>query len=83
VAGSRTKDGRAIVANDMHLMLTAPGIWYRVRLEWPQHELEGLSLPGVPLIIQGSNGYVAWAFTNLTADLSDLIVVAAFLDEFN
>ena len=75
VAGSRTNDGRAIVANDMHLMLTAPGIWYRVRLEWPQHELEGLSLPGVPLIIQGSNGYVAWAFTNLTADLSDLIVV--------
>ncbi|MFM1868828.1 MAG: penicillin acylase [Planctomycetota bacterium] len=75
VAGSRTKDGRAIVANDMHLMLTAPGIWYRVRLEWPQHELEGLSLPGVPLVIQGSNGLVAWAFTNLTADLSDLIVV--------
>lgn len=77
VAGSRTKDGRAIVANDMHLMLTAPGIWYRVRLLWPEHTLEGLSLPGVPLIVQGTNGHVAWAFTNLTADLADLIVVEA------
>ena len=77
VAGSRTKDGRAIVANDMHLMLTAPGIWYRVRLEWPAHELEGLSLPGVPLIIQGTNGHVAWAFTNLTADLADLVAIEA------
>lgn len=75
VAGTRTKDGRAIVANDMHLMLTAPGIWYRVHLEWPEHRLEGLSLPGVPLIVQGTNGHVAWAFTNLTADLADLVIV--------
>ncbi|MFM7259076.1 MAG: penicillin acylase family protein, partial [bacterium] len=75
VAGTRTKDGRAIVANDMHLMLTAPGIWYRVRLAWPGHDLEGLSLPGVPLIVQGTNGHVAWAFTNLTADLADLVIV--------
>ncbi len=75
VAGTRTKDGRAIVANDMHLMLTAPGIWYRVRLEWPEHRLEGLSLPGVPLIVQGTNGHVAWAFTNLTADLADLVII--------
>ncbi|MCE2885412.1 MAG: penicillin acylase family protein [Planctomycetaceae bacterium] len=75
VAGTRTKDGRAIVANDMHLMLMAPGIWYRVRLEWPEHLLEGLSLPGVPLIVQGTNGHVAWAFTNLTADLADLVII--------
>ena len=82
VAGSRTKDGRAIVGNDMHLALMAPGIWYRVRLVWSEptaasstKELTGLSLPGVPLIVQGTNGHVAWAFTNLTADLSDLIVV--------
>ena len=75
IAGSRTHDGRAVVANDMHLALTAPGIWYRVCLEWPGHQLIGLSLPGVPLIVQGTNGRVAWGFTNLTADLSDLVIV--------
>ena len=75
VAGSRTKDHRAIVGNDMHLGLTAPGIWYRVVLEWPGARLAGLSLPGVPLIVQGTNGHVAWGFTNLTADLADLILV--------
>lgn len=81
IAGSRTTDGRAIVANDMHLMLTAPGIWYRIRLEWPAHQLEGLSLPGVPLIIQGTNGHVAWAFTNLTADLADLVAIEVDPDD--
>lgn len=75
IAGTRTKDGRAIVGNDMHLMLMAPGIWYRVRMCWPGAELTGLSLPGIPLVVQGTNGHVAWAFTNLTADLADLIVV--------
>ena len=75
VAAARTKNGRAIVGNDMHLALTAPGIWYRVSLRWPGNQLDGLSLPGVPLIIQGTNGSVAWAFTNLTADLADLILV--------
>lgn len=77
VAGSRTKDGRAVVGNDMHLMLTAPCIWYRVDLSWPDGRLTGLSLPGVPLIVQGTNGLVAWGFTNLTADLADLVVVEA------
>ena len=75
VAGTRTKDGRAIVGNDMHLALTAPGIWYRVALEWRGGRLLGLSLPGVPLVVQGTNGHVAWAFTNLTADLTDLVLV--------
>jgi len=75
VAGTRTPDGRAILGNDMHLALMAPGIWYRIALEWPDGRLLGVSLPGVPLIVQGTNGAVAWGFTNLTADLSDLIVL--------
>ncbi|MEY3022669.1 MAG: hypothetical protein RIS86_1867 [Planctomycetota bacterium] len=73
VAGSRTRDGRAIVGNDMHLAHSAPGFWYRVEMEWPGGRLMGLSLPGVPLVVQGTNGRVAWAFTNLTADLADLV----------
>jgi len=75
VAGTRTTDGRAILGNDMHLALTAPGLWYRIALEWPGGRLMGVSLPGVPLIVQGTNGAVAWGFTNLTADLSDLVIV--------
>jgi penicillin amidase len=75
VAGSRTRDGRAIVGNDMHLAHMAPNFWYRVDLQWEGGRLIGLSLPGVPAIVQGTNGHVAWGFTNLTADLSDLIVV--------
>ena len=59
----------------MHLALTAPGLWYRIALEWPGFRLVGISLPGVPLIVQGTNGAVAWGFTNLTADLSDLVLV--------
>jgi penicillin amidase len=75
VAGSRTRDGRAIVGNDMHLALMAPNFWYRVDLAWDGGRLIGLSLPGVPAIVQGTNGHVSWGFTNLTADLADVIVV--------
>ncbi len=75
VAGSRTRDGRAIVGNDMHLTLMAPNFWYRVDLVWDGGRLIGLSLPGVPAIVQGTNGHVAWGFTNLTADLSDLVLL--------
>ena len=72
VAGTRTKDGRAILGNDMHLMLTAPGIWYRIEMRCPECMLVGVSLPGVPGIVAGTNGKIAWGFTNLTADLADL-----------
>ncbi|MEY3143391.1 MAG: hypothetical protein RLY21_1884 [Planctomycetota bacterium] len=75
VAGSRTRDGRAIVGNDMHLALMAPNFWYRVDLQWDGGRLIGLSLPGVPAIVQGTNGHVAWGFTNLTADLADVIAI--------
>jgi len=75
VSGARTADGRAILANDPHLRLSMPPIWYRVAVERPGVELVGLSLPGVPAVLIGSNGRVAWGFTNLTGDLEDWIVV--------
>lgn len=79
VAGSRSASGAAIVADDMHLGLQLPNIWYRVALRFPdpkggQRRLAGVSLPGAPpTIIAGSNGQVAWAFTNSYADLVDLV----------
>ncbi|WP_213605347.1 penicillin acylase family protein [Pseudoxanthomonas japonensis] len=78
VAGALTADGRAIVADDMHLGLRAPNIWFRVRLRYPDPrapggkvDVSGFSLPGLPAVIVGSNGHVAWGFTNSYADTAD------------
>jgi len=75
VAGKKTLDGRAIVANDMHLSLNAPNIWYRAELRYAGQYLNGVTLPGLPLLIVGGNNNVAWGFTNVTADLLDLITL--------
>lgn len=77
IAPQRSADGHAWLADDMHLGLRMPNIWYRLRLEWSeagtQHALTGVSLPGAPAVIVGSNGQVAWGFTNSYGDWSDLI----------
>lgn len=117
LAGSRTASGSALLANDMHLHLRVPNIWYRVSLEWgtapppttdpgpqtkdpasatgarapnsgpavgtrnpemtaaPLHRVTGVTLPGIPIIIAGSNGHIAWGFTNSFADTSDVVIV--------
>jgi penicillin amidase len=81
VAGSRSASGAAIVSDDMHLGLQLPNIWYRLALRFPdpkggQRRLAGVTLPGAPpSIIVGSNGLVAWAFTNSYADLVDLVTL--------
>jgi len=79
LAGSRTASRAAIVSDDMHLGLQLPNIWYRLALRFPdergeQRRVVGVSLPGAPpLVIVGSNGRVAWAFTNSYADTLDLV----------
>ncbi len=75
VAGRRAKDGGALVANDMHLGLNVPNIWYRARLVVAAAGLDvtGVSLPGVPAIVAGSNRHVAWGFTNSYGDFQDLV----------
>ena len=81
VAGSRSSTGAAIVEDDMHLGLQLPNIWYRMALHFPDAQgrarrLVGVTLPGAPpLIIAGSNGDVAWGFTNSYADLVDLVAL--------
>ena len=78
VVGRQTSDGGAIVANDMHLGLAMPNIWYRASMVWHDtHErrLSGVTLPGAPSLVAGSNGDVAWGFTNSGGDWSDLIVL--------
>ena len=73
VGPSKTWDGRAILANDMHLSLRVPNIWYRAEIRYGDFQLTGLTLPGVPLIVVGSNGKVAWGFTNIEGDFVDLV----------
>jgi penicillin amidase len=75
VAPAKIHDGRAILANDMHLKLGVPNIWYRAELHYGSNHFAGLTLPGVPLPIAGSNRRVAWGFTNIQGDFSDLILL--------
>lgn len=83
VSGKRTADGRAILADDMHLGIRVPGTWFKAQLKWQENAeafaVAGVSLPGTPAIVAGSNGHIAWGFTNSTADWSDLIALK--LDE--
>ncbi|MCW4453296.1 penicillin acylase family protein [Flavobacterium sp. MXW15] len=78
VAGALTADGRAILADDMHLGLRAPNIWFRARLRYADTDapggkvdVAGFTLPGLPAVIVGSNGHVAWGFTNAYIDNAD------------
>lgn len=73
VAGTKTADGRAILANDMHLDVGVPNIWYRVQLQYGRSEVAGVVVPGIPVVIAGSNGLVSWGMTNVEGDFLDLV----------
>ncbi len=78
VSGALTTDGRAIVSNDMHLGLDTPNIFYQARLVVDGVEridVAGVTLPGTPFVIAGSNTCVAWGFTNSYGDWSDAVVL--------
>ena len=82
VAGRLTSNGSALLANDMHLGIRVPNTWYRAALEWPDpsnpsepHRLYGITLPGVPALVVGSNTHIAWGFTNTYADWSDVVIL--------
>lgn len=80
VAGSRSADGGAIVADDMHLGIQLPATWYRAALQFPDaggqpRRLVGVTLPGAPFLVAGSNGKLAWGFTNSYGDYLDLIAL--------
>ena len=74
VAGAHTASGKPLLANDMHLELTAPNIWYMADLSAPGFHAAGVTLPGVPYIIAGHNEHVAWGFTALGGDVQDLYI---------
>jgi penicillin G amidase len=76
LAGRFTQSGGALVASDMHLNLRVPNVWYRARLRLASGlDLNGVTLPGAPLLVAGSNGNIAWAFTNSYGDWLDVDIV--------
>ena len=79
VAGSHTTHGAALLADDMHLGLGVPNTWYRASLVFDvagaERRVTGVMLPGSGFVVVGSNGQVAWGFTNSQGDWADLVVL--------
>lgn len=72
VAGRHTADGGAILANDPHLGLQSPSLWYVVSIDTPTLKVSGMSLVGLPVVVFGRNDRIAWGGTNMMADTQDL-----------
>jgi penicillin G amidase len=74
LAGGRTATGKPLLANDPHLRLGTPSLWYLAHVSWPGQDIVGGTLPGVPSIILGRNRRIAWGFTNTGPDVQDLYI---------
>lgn len=78
VSGALTGTGQALVANDMHLGINVPNIYYQARLVTKGDEprdIMGVTLPGSPFVVAGSNEYMAWGYTNSYGDWSDAVLL--------
>ena len=78
VAGAHTATGAGLLANDLHLELAVPNTWYRVAERWGDYALTGLTIPGAPFLVAGSNGHIAWGFTDAFVDTGDLVLVTPY-----
>jgi len=74
VSGDHTATRKPLLANDTHLELSIPPIWYEIHLTAPGWNVKGFTLPGAPLVVIGHNDKIAWGFTNNGADVEDLYV---------
>ncbi|MHA1536944.1 MAG: penicillin acylase family protein [Alphaproteobacteria bacterium] len=74
LSGARTRTGKPILANDPHLQIGAPILWYLAHIETPAGKIIGATVPGVPTVIVGHNGNIAWGFTTTYADTDDVFI---------
>lgn len=74
LAGEATASGKPILANDPHLSLQAPSLWYFAHLVAPGVDVIGATLPGTPAVLLGRTDHHAWGFTNTAADVQDLFL---------
>ncbi len=72
--GKRTESGKPLLANDPHLGLSAPALWYFAHLSAPGLNAIGATLPGLPAVVLGRNDRIAWGFTNTAPDVQDLYI---------
>ncbi|MEN2999436.1 MAG: penicillin acylase family protein, partial [Acidilobaceae archaeon] len=82
VRGEHTRSGSPIVANDPHLALTAPSLWFVVKLKAPGLAVAGVTVAGSPLVIIGMNRDLAWSFTSLVGDFVDFFYYSWRGDEY-
>ena len=73
-AGRARQSGKPILANDPHLGLEAPILWYLVRIVTPEGTLKGATVPGLPIVLLGQNNHMAWGFTTTGSDVQDLFM---------
>src|SRR5215469_1863828 len=78
VSGAHTTTGKPLLSNDMHLPHRLPAVWYELQLHSGEFDVEGFTLPGMPLVVVGHNQHIAWGFTNLNPAVQDL-----FVENFN
>jgi penicillin amidase len=78
VSGKRTVSGKPLLANDPHLLASAPSIWYMVHLSAPGLRVAGVTTPGLPGVVIGHNERIAWGFTNVGPDVADV-----YLEKFD
>jgi len=76
VAGSKTRSGKPILANDPHLKLTLPSIWFELQIHTPEANFYGVSVPGIPGVLIGFNENIAWGETNVGHDVNDWYHIA-------
>ncbi|GAB4140015.1 MAG: penicillin acylase family protein [Sphingomonadales bacterium] len=81
VASDRSATGKPLLANDPHLGLNAPSLWYLARLEFGGRNLVGATMAGMPLVVLGRNDHMAWGFTTTAADVQDLYIERLAGDE--
>ncbi|HYD60075.1 MAG TPA: penicillin acylase family protein [Noviherbaspirillum sp.] len=74
VGGSLSTSGKPLLANDPHLGLSAPALWYFAHLSAPGLNVIGATLPGIPSVVLGRNDRIAWGFTNTAPDVQDLYI---------
>jgi len=74
VGPAKSKSGSPLLANDPHLLLTLPSVWYELHVECPEFKFAGFSMPGAPFIAIGRNERVAWGFTNVMTDNTDIVL---------
>ena len=74
VHGSRTASGRPILANDPHLNVEMPSVWWEVHVVSRTLDVAGVTIPGIPFVIIGHNQRIGWGLTNVGTDVQDFFV---------